>query len=307
MPTGSASPITSSVELVAADGNALDRALGGAHAAADLGGLEGRPGRRGRGHHPLARAQRDLGVGADVDEQPHAAVAGEAGGQHARPRCRRRRRRPAPGTPPPARAGARARRSRAATAGGSRRAVMMNGAMPSGSGSMPSASCIMVTLPQTTISYTSRGGDARPPRTPRAASRSSSRAPAAGAPPARRDPSSSPTRARSRRRRTAAGGSASSAPPAAGRCPGRAASRPRWWCPGRTRSRGGCSVVSPGSTSISTSSQITAVTLKSDARSVRPRPRAAPSSTRSSKSSTAAITRSRSDAWSSSDGSSSSR
>ena len=32
--------------------------------------------------------------------------------------------------------------------------------MPSGSGSMPSASCIIVTLPQTTISYTSAG--ARP-------------------------------------------------------------------------------------------------------------------------------------------------
>jgi hypothetical protein len=37
-------------------------------------------------------------------------------------------------------------------AGGRVREVMMNGAIDSGSGSMPSASCVMVTLPQRTIS-----------------------------------------------------------------------------------------------------------------------------------------------------------
>ena len=48
----------------------------------DLGRLErGAGGRRG-GQHPFARAERDLAVGADVDEQPQPPVAGQAGGQH---------------------------------------------------------------------------------------------------------------------------------------------------------------------------------------------------------------------------------
>jgi hypothetical protein len=61
--------------LVTVDANALDRAVRGPHAAADLRRLERRPGRRGGRHHALGRAERDLAVRPDVDEQPHAAVA----------------------------------------------------------------------------------------------------------------------------------------------------------------------------------------------------------------------------------------
>ena len=82
MPTGSVSPITSSVESVAVDRDALDRALGRAHPAPDLRGLERGAGRRRCREHPLVRAQRNLAVGADVDEQPQPAVAGEAGREH---------------------------------------------------------------------------------------------------------------------------------------------------------------------------------------------------------------------------------
>ena len=88
------------------DPHALDRAVGGAHAAADLRGLERRAGRRRRGHHALARAERDLAVGADVDEQPHPLVARRPRWRACPRRCRRRRTRRATGTRPPARAGA---------------------------------------------------------------------------------------------------------------------------------------------------------------------------------------------------------
>ena len=71
------------LDVVVGDADALDRALGGAHAAADLRGLEGGAGGRRGGEHALLAAQRDLAVGADVDEEPDAAVAREAGGQHA--------------------------------------------------------------------------------------------------------------------------------------------------------------------------------------------------------------------------------
>ena len=83
IPTGFVSPITCSSSSPSRDLHALDRALGGAHAAADLGRLEGRAGGRRGGQHALVGAERDLAVGADVDEQPHALVAREAGGQHA--------------------------------------------------------------------------------------------------------------------------------------------------------------------------------------------------------------------------------
>ena len=69
-------------ERVVGDLHALDRALGGAHPAADLGRLEGRPGRGGGGDHAVDRAERDLAVGAHVDEQPQPPVAGQAGGEH---------------------------------------------------------------------------------------------------------------------------------------------------------------------------------------------------------------------------------
>ena len=84
MPTGVASPITPSVDLVVGDAHGLDRAVGGAHAAADLRGLEGRPGGRGGREQALDVAERDLAVRADVDEQPQPLVARHAGGQQAR-------------------------------------------------------------------------------------------------------------------------------------------------------------------------------------------------------------------------------
>src|SRR5579862_6430953 len=65
--------------------------------------------------------------------------------------------------------------------------------------------------------------------------------------------------------------------------------------------------VSPGSTSVSTSSTRTAVTFQSASRSVRPSPRTTSMGTRGSTSSIAPSTRSRSDVWSSSVGSVSSR
>ena len=68
---------------VVADLDALDRAVGGAHPAADLRGLERRPGGSGGRHHAIDGAERDLRIGADVDEQPQAAVTGQPRGEHA--------------------------------------------------------------------------------------------------------------------------------------------------------------------------------------------------------------------------------
>ena len=51
------------------DADALDRARRGALAAADLGALEGRPGRAGGGEQPVGVAEDDLRVRADVDDQ----------------------------------------------------------------------------------------------------------------------------------------------------------------------------------------------------------------------------------------------
>ena len=51
------------------DPHPLHRAGGGPLAAADLGALEGRAGRAGRGQHPFPVAQHDLGVGAHVHHQ----------------------------------------------------------------------------------------------------------------------------------------------------------------------------------------------------------------------------------------------
>ena len=57
------------LERLAVDAHALDGAGRGALAGGDLRALEGRAGRRGAGEQPLAVAEHDLGVGADVDEQ----------------------------------------------------------------------------------------------------------------------------------------------------------------------------------------------------------------------------------------------
>ena len=71
-------------QLAVLDLHALDRALGGAHAAADLGGLERRAGGRRGGDHALVLAEGDLAVRAHVDEQPQPLVARHAGGQQPR-------------------------------------------------------------------------------------------------------------------------------------------------------------------------------------------------------------------------------
>ena len=151
-PTGSSSPITPSTDAVVVDAHGLDRARRGAHAAADLGRLEGRAGGRGRRQQAVARAEGDLAVRADVDEQAQPAVALQAAGQQARDDVAAdvgaERRQDAW----PARAGARARRGRTASTSGSTRATGMNGATPSGSGSMPSASSTIVALPASATS-----------------------------------------------------------------------------------------------------------------------------------------------------------
>ena len=69
-------------QLIAVDSDAFDRAVGGAHPALDLRGLERRSSRRRGGQHPLGRAERDLAVRADVDEQAQPAVARQAGREH---------------------------------------------------------------------------------------------------------------------------------------------------------------------------------------------------------------------------------
>ena len=61
----------------------LDRAVGGAHAAADGAALEGRAGGGGGGEQPVAVGEHDLAVRADVDEQPDPLVAVHARGEHA--------------------------------------------------------------------------------------------------------------------------------------------------------------------------------------------------------------------------------
>ena len=59
----------------AVDAHALDGAGRGALAARHLRALEGRAGRRRAGEQPLAVAEHDLGVGADIDEERDAIAA----------------------------------------------------------------------------------------------------------------------------------------------------------------------------------------------------------------------------------------
>ena len=100
---------------------------------------------------PLAVAEDDLAVGADVDEQPQPLVAVHAGGQHAGDDVaadvgaeRREDERPRPRVHVEAELGGEQRRHGARG--------IMNGATPSGSGSMPSASAVIVALPASAIS-----------------------------------------------------------------------------------------------------------------------------------------------------------
>ncbi len=238
MPTGSVSPITSRVSSSPAMRHALDRALGGAHAAPDLGRLEGRAGRRRGRDHALLRAERDLGVRADVDEEPHPAVAGEAGREHARDDVAAH-----VGAERGEGVGRRARVQRHAVVGGG------HGRQPAGGDDERRHRQRLGVDPERDLGHGDVAADdhlvhplaldARLGAHLGRRAGSASRPPAPAAPRARRGRASSPTRARSRRRRRAAGGSASSAPRAAGRWPGRAGSRPPWSCPGRTRSRAG--------------------------------------------------------------------
>ena len=72
------------LENVVSDPDHLDRSVGGPHAATDLRRLERRAGRCRRAEQPLRRTERDLAVGAHVDEQAQAAVAGHPGGEQSR-------------------------------------------------------------------------------------------------------------------------------------------------------------------------------------------------------------------------------
>ena len=68
-PVIAADHLEARLEVQAVDAHAFDRARRRALAAGDLSALEGRAGRRGAGEQPLAGAEHDLGVGADVDEK----------------------------------------------------------------------------------------------------------------------------------------------------------------------------------------------------------------------------------------------
>ena len=168
-----------------------------------------------------------------------APVERQPGREHARRRCRGRRRRRAPGRARPARAGGRATPKSAAVACGQRARRDRERRHRERLG----------VDPERDLDHRHVAGDddlvdlarldaallAAPPRSARRASRARARA----ARRARPDPSSPPRSARSRRRRTAAACSASSAPPRAGPSRGRAGSRRRSSCRGRTRARSG--------------------------------------------------------------------
>ena len=72
------------LQRVVGDADDLDRPVRGPHPAADLCRLERRARRRCRANQPLGRAERDLAVGAHVDEQPQALVTIHAGGEQSR-------------------------------------------------------------------------------------------------------------------------------------------------------------------------------------------------------------------------------
>ena len=155
------------LDLAVDDLHALDRAVRGAHAAADLRRLERGPGRRGGRERPRGGAEHDLRVRADVDEEAHAAVerdarrkdAGDDVGADVRAE---RRERDGGRAPVDVDAEVGRRRIRHAPR---RRSV--KGAIDSGSGSMPSAIWIIVWLP-VDDDLVDLAPDRRPPRrTPR--------------------------------------------------------------------------------------------------------------------------------------------
>jgi hypothetical protein len=196
--------------------------------------------------------------------------------------------------------------SSAASTSGSSRVARMNGATPSGSGSMPSTMCVMVALPASATSYTSAGSI---PPAAQASAASSARVCWARA-VSRASVSGSIMVALIRVITSAPKGCCwfSAEATATGVPVDRSSSVattvvvPRSNAMPNSRPE-----VSPACTSISTSSTITAVTLKSAARRARPATRSAYRSGRSSRSSTPSRIRSMSLRWSARDGSSSSR
>ena len=155
-PCGSTSPITPSSSVVGAHLHDLDRARRRPHAAPDRGALERRAGRGGGGEEPVAVAEHELAVRADVQEQPHPRVAVHPRGQE-------------PGDDVAADVSAEGGEDHRPGAVvdldpdlgrqdlGEQPVDMMNGATPSASGSMPSAMWVMVALPARATSYTSDG------------------------------------------------------------------------------------------------------------------------------------------------------
>ena len=81
-PEVAADHLEAGLERLPVDAHPLDRAGGGALAAGDLRALEGRPCRRRGGDEPFALAEYDLGVGADVDDQPELVAKMGRLGQH---------------------------------------------------------------------------------------------------------------------------------------------------------------------------------------------------------------------------------
>ena len=89
-PEVAADHLVARLERHGIDAHALDRARRGALAAADLRAFERGPGRTRAGEQPVAIAEHDLGIGADVDQQRHFRVGDPAA---RRGSCRRHRRR----------------------------------------------------------------------------------------------------------------------------------------------------------------------------------------------------------------------
>ena len=222
---------------VVAELDDLDRAVGRAHAAADRAALERRAGRGRGGQDPVAVAEHDLAVGADVDEQPQCACRGPCRSPGCRRRCRRRRRRRARGRSSRARRGCSVqaelgRRARPAARGrhDERRDAQRLG-VDAAAPARSSWRC------RRARPRRPRPGRRRPRRRPRRRARRASRA---------RRVASRPERVRVHHGRADPGDDVAAErlllvqprarPPPACRSSGRAGSRRRWWCRGRRRS-----------------------------------------------------------------------
>ena len=141
------------------DPHALDRAGRRPLAAADLGALEGRAGRARGGEQPVAVAEDDLGVRADVDDEGRPGRPVRRLGQDDAGRVRADVAGDAR-QDVDAGAGVGLIPSSAAVVRTARSVASANGAEPSGIGSMPSRRWCMIGLPTTASSRISRGGDA---------------------------------------------------------------------------------------------------------------------------------------------------